>query len=240
MNIKGILIHFFLVTAGILMMVFSCYSFKKNHKIIGFVAIIFSVLLLSFSLLMIIVVRQWNKPLKFVDHLNPPAQKHQFVLLKGKSTRSWHVFKLSTDINPKKYRVRENYMTNIGWENIEKGWEEKRVIYNSAEPEEPIGMAYIHIIENKYLVLIRNGLYQALYDIEKDSTFIDDKSTITSFLKSNSYNRLDVFHQTKDYNSMFPKPGTQEAIEFLVGNMRANVHSEIIKYLNKTEPSKEN
>lgn len=222
------------------MLVFSCYSFKKNRKITGFVTIIFSVLLLSFSLLIIIAVRQMYKPLKYVAHLNSPDQKHQFVLLKGKGTRSWHVFKLSKDIDPKEYRVRENYMTITGWENIEKGWEEKRVIYNSAEPEEPIGRAYIHIIDNKYIVIIRNGLYQALYDIEKDATFIDDESTITSLFKSNCYNRLDVFHQTKDYNSMFPKPGTQEAIEFIVGNMRAHVHSEIINYLNKTEPSKEN
>jgi len=205
--------------------------FKKKKKVIGIILAILCFCPLALAVALCIMFQRTQHPLRYEESIVAPDGKYVFALYRddriGVDT-SWHVFKLSQKIVAEKYRIPANYMNLTGEQS--KKLRNKRALYISAKGEEYVGIAYLYIVHGKYLVLVRNGMFQGLYDIESDMTIIDDQSRIfaADIIDSNEAKVFinDLFEILK-----YPEPDKDEMEDLVAGIQRSHVNETILEII---------
>lgn len=174
-----------------------------------------------------------QNPLRYEASITPEGKEYTFALYRddriGEDT-SWHVFKLPKDINAKKYRIPANYMNPITEQS--RKLRQQRVLYISSKGEEVIGEARLYIVHGKYLVLIRNGIFQGLYDIEAGRTIIDDQSRIFAADVVSDKEAADFIDDLFALLK-YPKLDEDEMEELIAGIQRSQVNQSILRTINK-------
>jgi len=109
-----------------------------------------------------------------VQTLEAPGENVQFVLLtdvSGREDRAWYV-----------------YQTPIGAEidsRVETGHDTKGALFwNHSESGAHQGNPKIEILQGRFLVFSRGGLYHSLYDLRQQAVLVNDPNPWSSFQKS--------------------------------------------------------
>ncbi len=233
MSQKGLITLILLVLFSIAIGVISAWFFEKRRKVTGIILAALGLCPLALALFLFIMFQHTQYPLRYEASVTSPDGNCVFAMYRDDrigEDASWHVFKLSQGINAKKRRIPVNYMDLTSEQS--KQWRQNRVIYISAKGEDYVGNAYLYIVHGKYLVLVRNGMFQGLYDIESERTIRDDRSRI--FAADVIGNKQaaefidDLFAMLK-----YPKLDEDEMEELIAGIQRSHVNESILNTINQ-------
>ncbi|PJC36766.1 hypothetical protein CO046_04040 [Candidatus Peregrinibacteria bacterium CG_4_9_14_0_2_um_filter_53_11] len=145
------------------------------------------------------------------DSENVFALFHDRVIWGGDP--GWYVLKFDQGTDLKKLNIPTSYISGASEE--EKEWLNKSVLWNWSEAGDDTRNPHIKIIENRWLVFIRGGLYYGLYDIKENRTIVDIHSPWHTWIYSlddDKYEALTIDERKKDFSN-WKKQNMQKVIE---------------------------
>lgn len=151
-----------------------------------------------------------NKYKQLLQVLNVPSRNIQFVLMtdsSGFNDRAWYVYKQPLGDNLTK--------------SMKAGHDKSGALFwNYSETGDHCENPGIAIINNRYFVFSRGGLYHSLYDIKEDKVLVNDESPWASYLSSDQF---------KKHGNNSPPESNGSAIDIWV---EENINSKIKKIIN--------
>ena len=233
MSIRGLITLIVLVLLAAAIGAISFLYFKKKKMAVGAILAALALCPLALAITLFTMFFYTNYPLRYETSIAPSKGKYVFALYHDDrigEDASWHVFRLSQTIVAKKYRIPANYMDLTSEQS--KQWHQKRALYILSKGEENVGEAYLYIVHDKYLVLVRNGMFQGLYDIEQERTIIDDQSRIFTgdvISERQASEFVDELFKILKY----PELSEDEREELVAGIQRSHVNQFILNVLDK-------
>jgi len=222
-----------LILLSVAICTISAWFFEKRRKVTGVIIAALGLCPLALALFLFIMFQRTQHPLRYEKSITSPDGEYVFAMFEddriGEDT-SWHVFKLSQNINAKRYRIPANYI-NLTSEQSNQ-WRQNRVLYVSAKGEEYVGNAYLYIVHDKYLALVRNGLFQGLYDIKAERTIIDDQSRIFAADVIDNKQAAEFIDNLSALLKC-PKLNDDEMEELIAGIQRSHVNESILNTINQ-------
>ena len=174
-------------------------------------------IILSYFILFSYAQAQNRNYLDFLQKLESPDGESIFALyhgIAGYSDHEYHVFKFPKEMDPEKLLIPRSYWSHKADEEARK-WARYSLFFNWSEDASHRRNPEIKIFKNKYLVLIRGGLYHSLYDIEADNTIVNFRSPFHKYLRS------------EEYKSLEPKPTFSQRKKLLEDWKKQNLHNPI-------------
>ena len=117
--------------------------------------------------------RRAVEPPRYLQHVALPDKRTQFALyteIRGLEDVTWYVFKLDGAVDAKDLDVPKSFRT--GSSQTEKMWKDRVVFWNWSEAGFHRSNPRLLLIDDRFLLFERGGLYHAAYDIHYDRVLV--------------------------------------------------------------------
>jgi hypothetical protein len=211
----------------------SAWYFERRKRTVSITIAGLALCPLVLAIALFFILKHTQHPLRYEGNITAGESEYAFALYRDDrigEDASWHVFKIPKNVNVKKYRIPADYINPITEQS--KKWRQQRVLYISAKGEEDIGEARLYIVHGKYLVLIRNGMFQGLYDIRAERTILDDQSRIFAADVISDKEAADFIDDLFALLK-YPKLNEDEMEELIAGIQRSHVNQSILDIIEK-------
>ena len=159
------------------------------------------------------------KYLDFIQKLDSPDGKNVFALyygIAGGGDHEFHIFKFPKNMDPEQLTIPRSYWSHNADKEARK-WTNYSLLFNWSEDGSHSHNPEIKLFKDRYLVLIRGGLYHSLYDIKTNNTILNFDSPWHEYVYSD------------EYESLKPKPTHSQRKKLLENWKKKYLHNPISK-----------